>query len=208
MRGGRWMASRRSAVSMVEAVVVVAVLALIVIATAGLARSGHRHSSSLDFWAGAHQTAQVLEARVRADFESFVPGTSPSGRLCAGTRPEVTFDVVSAQVRPDGLPLDSDGGLLTETVTYRFDSTTRQVTRNGKPVLCGSFEQVGFTWLPEPDGGRARACEGTLAVDVQIVPPGSSGRVRDDTPVSRFRFLIRPPQAMGGPLTALWASDR
>jgi len=197
----------KGAVTLVEILVVTALLSIVLIVAVSWIVSNQRRSMSLDFWAGAHQATQVLESRLRADFDSFVPSSSPVEDHTGELRSGITLDVVSGRSGPDGLPLGPRGRPLVDRVCYRFDRRTRRVLRNGEPVQAGPFERVGFSWVPSP--GHAASCPGagTLVVEVEVASSGGPGSSPGPTGHrARFTLRLQSPH-LASELSAIWTAQ-
>lgn len=199
----------RGAFSLLEVLIVSALL----LAIAGIAVmtrvSGQKQSVAIEFRAAALQSAQLVLTRLQRDVSSLVPG--PLG--AAGVSPPapasaVSFTRVSDASGPKGLPLDARDELMTEQVLWRFDPGTHQLMRNGEAIRGVTLHQAEFTYFPARPGDTSPPFGDTLSVRLVFVPPEALGHVGANTPKAEFTTAFHAPQGTLDHVHEDWAGDR
>lgn len=186
--------------TLVEGLVVVALLALAWILFWQLLAHGRKREAKVDFRAGAAQAAAIARARLAADFAEILPAAASAPESARGQA--VSFDVVSSSASGEGgLPLDAKLTPKLESVTYRFDPASHRLLRNGALIQAGPFRDVRFSFSSGPD--RAY----TLLMDLEMVPEGQLDLPTPEQ-LARFRFAFHSPQGTLEIAHRNWAGDR
>ena len=125
----------------------------------------------------AHEYAlSVLDTIVR---EIRNTGYFPTGTACSS--PGNTGGIVTATAQSFRLVYDSNGdGACEEDVSYTYDSTNKDILRNGSTLTDGNATDIQFTYYPQQTSGTAPApfcfstgnpsgCSGTLTSNLSAV---------------------------------------
>jgi prepilin-type N-terminal cleavage/methylation domain-containing protein len=153
----------------------------ILAAVYGLFRSQTHTVKAQESRMEAHEYAtSVLDMMVR---EIRNTGYFPTGTAC--TDPVNVAGIVTATAQSFRLAYDADGDtdceqVLSEDVSYTYNSTSRNIFRNGEPLTDGNATAVQFTYYPQQTSGTAPApfcwsagnpagCSGDLAANLANV---------------------------------------
>jgi type II secretory pathway pseudopilin PulG len=201
------MKHQRNAYSLLEILVVLALLLSMVGAFVLYYVSGQKQSLSLGFQAAALQTAQIVVATLQQDLASFVPG--PLAGTYAAPTPafSVRLTRVSDSSNSLGLPLDPHDELQTEAVNWVFDPQTHELTRNGETVHSGPLESAIFTFFPSRPGDPTPPFGDTLILQMEVVPTEALGHVTSATPKAAFTVEFHSPQGTVNHLHEEWVGD-
>jgi prepilin-type N-terminal cleavage/methylation domain-containing protein len=197
----------RSGFSLLEMLIVFALVLVMAGAALLLRVSGQQQSVAIEFRAAALQSAQLVLTRLERDVSSLVPGPldAAAGPMSG---PSVSLTRVRDASDAQGLPLDRDRRLLTERVTWAFDAGTGTLARNGEPLRAVRMHAVQFTYFPTRPGDTAPPYGDTLAVRMVFVPPETIGRVGPDTPRVEFVTAFHAPQGTLDHVHPEWVGDR
>lgn len=198
----------RRGFSMLEILIVSALLLMAAASAAMVTLSGQKQSVAIEFQAAALTSAQMVFARLQRDLASQVPG--PLSALTAAPAParEVTLTRVSDESDARGVPLDDQDHLKTERVTWKFDPATHLVSRNGEAIKGAPMESVEFTYFPCRPGDIAPPYGDTLIVKLVVVPADAVGKSTPDTPRAFFTASFHSAQGTINHLHENWVGDR
>jgi Tfp pilus assembly protein PilW len=158
---------------------VAAGLSLAVLATIyGLFRAQTHTIKAQEGRMEAHEYAMsVLDIMLR---EIRNTGYFPSATACS-TTPANTAGIISATAQSFRLVYDSNGdGACEEDVSFTYDSTNKNILRNGASLTDGNATAIQFTYYPQQTSATAPApycvstgnpagCSGSLASNLSSV---------------------------------------
>lgn len=118
----------------------------------------------------------VLDTMVR---EIRNTGYFPTGTACA--TPANTAGIIAATAQSFRLVYDTNGdGACEEDVSFTYDATSKNISRNGAPLTDGNATAIQFTYYPQQTSGTApvpycfsagnpTGCSGDLAANLSAV---------------------------------------
>lgn len=198
----------RGAFSLLEALIVAALMLTMAAGAAFYQISGQRQSVALEFQASSLTSAQIVLARLQRDLVGMVPGPLSAAQAAPAPRNEVQLTRATDQSPMWGLPLDDKDHLVTETVVWKFDPKTHLLARNGDPIKAAPMEAVEFTYFPCRPGDPAPPFGDTLVVKLVVVPVEALGKVEAQTPKAVFTAAFHSSQGTINHLHENWAGDR
>lgn len=202
------MTRMRRAFSLIELLLVAALLLVMAWMGVMYTLSGQKQSVAIEFRAAALQAAQLVLTRLERDVASLVPGPLAAQPVPPAPGSSVELTRVSEESGRDGLPLDRDGRLMTERVAWRFDAASGQLSRNGETIRGVRMHLVEFTYVPTRPGDPAPPYGDTLVVRLVFVPPEAIGRVTADTPRAEFVTAFHATTGTLEHIHPEWVGDR
>lgn len=190
----------RRGFTLVEGLVVAALLAVAGTMFWQLFSSGMKREQKVDFRTRALQTAALARARIAQDFVSILPSASMAPAKDKGKA--VTFDrIAEDRVQEAGLPLDKDLKPLYDRVTYRFDQQAHRLMRNGAVVAVGMIRDLDFTFESGKELGYTLSVVLTLCPEEEINNPKPSVE-------GKFAFSFHSPQGTLALAHREWVGDK
>lgn len=190
----------RSAFTLVEGMVVAALLAVAGTMFWQLFSSGMKREQKVDFRTRALQTAALARARIASDIVSILPSASMSPSKATGKA--VTFDrTPEDRTQEAGLPLDKDLKPIYDRITYRFDPATHRLMRNGTAISVGMLRDLDFTFESGKELGYTLTVVMTLCPEEEITSAKPSVE-------ARFAFSFHSPQGTLALAHKEWVGDK
>lgn len=178
-----------SAFTLVEALVVAALFALV----AGLFMQsygqGSKNSDRLDGALETLRLAALVRGRLADDLASHMPVGRPADGAAEGEAIEFARVVDDDGAGLAGTCVDGNWKPICSRVIWRFDRPTGRLLRNGRAVGGGRFSRVVFRHVPcDPERGEGERVE--LVLSTKGLDGAPEGVVTRD-----FAMAIRCPQA-------------
>lgn len=190
----------KGAFTLVEGMVVAALLAVAGTMFWQLFSSGMKREQKVDFRTRALQTAALARARIASDIVSILPSASMAPAKATGKA--VTFDrTPEDRVQEAGLPLDRDLKPIYDRITYRFDPATHRLMRNGSAVAVGMLRDLDFTFESGKELGYTLTVVMTLCPEEEITSAKPSIE-------AKFAFSFHSPQGTLALAHKEWVGDK
>jgi len=167
----------QSGFTLIELLVATGLSLFVLASLAGVFRAQTKTVKGQESRMEAHEYAlTVLDLVVR---EVRNTGYFPTGTACPS--PTNTSGIVSASAQAFRLVYDTNGdGACEEDISFTFDSTAKNVLRNGAALTDGNATDIQFTYYPQQTSSSAPApycvsvgvpsgCSGTLSSNLTSV---------------------------------------